>query len=63
MFPNAIPSSRGEEAERYDGFGGFREAGNGGCLGVVPLPFDRREGGVSLDSDAVADIPFDVMSV
>jgi hypothetical protein len=56
-------SSRGDEAERYDGFNAVRAAGSGGCFGVVPFPFDLDVDGDGLDSEAVAAMPFVVMSM
>ena len=56
-------SSRGDEAERYDGLDVVRVVGNGGCFGVLPFPFDLNVDDVSLDSDAVAAMPFVAMSM
>jgi len=56
-------SSRGDEAERYDGFDEVRGVGNGGCFGVLPFPFDLNADAVGLDSEAVAAMPFAAMSM
>lgn len=59
-LPSAILLSIGDDADRYDGFRLFRAPGKGGCLGVVPLPFDLKEEGKGL-SDVIAGIPFVVL--
>ena len=42
--PRPVWLSRGEEAERYEGFDVVRAGGRGGCFAVVPFPFDLNEG-------------------
>ena len=63
-FPSAGLSLIGADADRYDeGFKLLRAAESGGCLGVVPLPFDLKDDGEGRASEGIAAMPFDVMSV
>ena len=65
MFSRAEMSPMGADADRYDGvvLKLLRAPDNGGCLEVVPLPFDLKDDGNGRDSEAVAVMPFDVVSV
>lgn len=58
-------SPMGADADRYEGvvLKLLRAADNGGCLAVVPLPFNLNDEGKGRDSEVVAVMPLEAMSV
>jgi len=61
LFNVGLSVFMGAEADRKVGFRFCLAPANGGCLGVVPFPFDLKEdGGDRTPSDVIAAMAFPV---